>query len=124
MGDEEQVLEAARARAAALARGDAAALLDLLDERFRWVTHLGEVLDRTEYVTRNTAGHTVWRSQDLGNPRVVVVGDTAVLHAEVTDVVLSGDTENEELRMPMTQVWVRAAGGWRCLVGHAGPRLS
>jgi len=24
----------------------------VLDERFRWTTHLGEVLDRTEYVTR------------------------------------------------------------------------
>jgi hypothetical protein len=39
-------------------------------------------------------------------------------------VVLSGDTEAEEFRMPMTQVWVRASSGWRCLAGHAGPRLS
>ena len=61
---------------------------------------------------------------DLSNPRAVVVGDTAVLHAVVTDVVLSGDTEAEEFRMPMTQVWVRASSGWRCLAGHAGPRLS
>lgn len=52
MSDEKQVLDAAHARARALARGDAAALLGLLDERFRWTTHLGEVLDRTEYVTR------------------------------------------------------------------------
>ena len=123
MSDEKQVLDAAQARARALARGDAAALLGLLDERFRWTTHLGEVLDRTEYVARNTAGHTVWRSQDLSNPRVVVVGDTAVLHADVIDVVLSGSPEPEEFRMPMTQVWVRASGGWRCLAGHAGPRL-
>lgn len=33
-------------------------------------------------------GHTVWRSQDLSGAEVVVVGDTGVLHAEVTDVVL------------------------------------
>ena len=124
VGDEEQVLAAAQARAAALASCDAAALLELLDERFRWTTHLGEVLDRTEYVTRNTEGHTVWRSQELSNPRVVVVGDTAVLHAEVTDVVLSGAPEPEKFRMPMTQFWVRASNGWRCLAGHAGPRLS
>ena len=124
VSDEEQVLEAAQARATALANGDAAALNDLLDERFRWTTHVGEVMDRTEYVTRNTGGHTVWRSQSLSNPRVVVVGDTAVLHAVVTDVVLSGDTESEEFRMPVTQVWVRASRGWRCLAGHAGPRLS
>jgi ketosteroid isomerase-like protein len=122
--DEEQVLEAAQARATALAQGDAAALNDLLDERFTWTTHLGEVLDRTEYVARNTGGHTVWRSQSLSNPHVVVVADTAVLHAIVTDVVRSGIPEAEEFRMPMTQVWVRASSGWRCLAGHAGPRLS
>lgn len=124
VSDEEQVLEAAEARATALARGDAAALLALLDERFRWTTHLGEVLDRAEYVARNTGdGRTVWRSQSLGDPHVVVVADTAVLHAVVTDVVLADVAGTEEFRMPMTQVWVRAAGGWRCLAGHAGPRL-
>ena len=124
VNDEEQILAAARSRAAALARADAVALLDLLDERFRWTTHLGEVLNRTEYVTRNTRGKTVWLSQNLSNPRVVVVGDTAVLQAEVTDVVLSDDHETETFRMPMTQVWVRTPDGWRCLAGHAGPRLS
>lgn len=123
MGDEIEVLDAAQARAAALANGDAAALFDLLHDRFRWTTQVGEVLDRTEYVTRNTTGHTVWRSQALSDPRVVVVGDTAVLHAEVTDVVLPG-AEPETFRMPVTQVWVRSSSGWRCLAGHAGPRLS
>lgn len=82
-GDEPQVLGAAEARAAALARGDAVALRDLLHERFTWTTHRGEVLDRTEYVDRNTGGRTVWRSQDLEVPHVVVVGDTAVLRADV-----------------------------------------
>ena len=124
VSDEEQVLEAAQARAAALGRGDASALINLLHEQFRWTTHLGEVLDRTEYVARNTGGHTVWRSQTLSDPRVAVVADTAVLHAVVTDVVLSGASEAAEFRMPMTQVWVRASSGWRCLAGHAGPRLS
>ena len=37
----------------------------------------------------------------------MVVGDTAVLYAEVTYVVLSGDDQPETFRMPMTQVWVR-----------------
>ena len=53
-----------------------------------------------------------------------VVGDTAVLRAEVTDVVVSEDGEPEAFTMPMTQVWVREGQGWRCLAGHAGPRLS
>lgn len=55
---------------------------------------------------------------------VVVVNDTAVLYAEVTDEVLREGDEPEIFRMPMTQVWVRQEGAWRCLAGHAGPRRS
>ena len=86
---------------------------------------MGETYSREEYIRRNTEGGTVWRSQDLGGVEVVVVGDTAVLYAEVVDVVQSGDSGTEEtFRMPMTQVWVRQAGGWKCLAGHAGPRRT
>jgi hypothetical protein len=53
-----------------------------------------------------------------------VVGDTAVLYAEVTDVVRSATDESETFQMPMTQVWVRVDDGWKCLAGHAGPRRS
>lgn len=51
---------------------------------------------------------------------VTVVGDVAVLHAQTTDVVGSGET----FRMPMTQVWVRQEDQWLSLAGHAGPRLA
>ena len=124
MDDAEQVISAAEERASALALGDAERLSGLLHEDFRWTTHVGETFSRSEYVRRNTEGRTVWRSQDLSDAAVVVVGDTAVLYAEVTDVVLSTDHEPETFRMPMTQVWVRLHGGWQCLAGHAGPRLS
>lgn len=126
MHDTVGVLRAAAARAAALAKSDAGRLLELLHEDFRWTTHRGDVFDRAEYVRRNTEGDTVWRSQDLIDPRVTVVGDTAVLLAEVTDVVLAANGEPETFRMPITQVWVRAISddGWVCLAGHAGPRLA
>ena len=83
---------------------------------------MGETHSRSEYIQRNTEGGTTWRSQDLSGARVVVVGDTAVLHAEVTDVVLVENNATETFRMPMTQVWVRLDGSWKCLAGHAGPR--
>jgi len=123
MGAEDQVIEAARARASALAEADASRLANLLHEDFRWTSHAGETYSRQEYVRRNTEGQTVWRSQELGSPDVVVVGDTAVLYTEVTDVVLSDD-EAETFRMPTTQVWVRRGGHWKCLAGHAGPRRT
>ena len=123
MDAEDQVIKAAQARASALAEGDANRLANLLHEEFRWTSHTGESYSRHEYVRRNTQGHTVWRSQDLGSPDVVVVGDTAVLYSEVTDAVLSDDG-SETFRMPMTQVWVRQRGHWTCLAGHAGPRRT
>ena len=124
MSVEQEVLAAAESRAAALAAADAGRLADLLHEDFRWTTHVGETYDRAEYVRRNAQGHTVWRSQTLVDPEVVVVGETAVLYAEVHDVVRSGGHASETFRMPMTQVWVRTGSSWTCLAGHAGPRLS
>ena len=119
----QQVIRAAEARASALASGDAERLADLLHPDFRWTAHVGVTYDRKEYIRRNTEGQTNWRSQDLHNPEVVIVGDTAVLYAEVLDVVQSGESESEAFRMPMTQVWVRLGADWTCLSGHAGPRL-
>ena len=131
MADEARVLDAATRRADALARGDAAALTSLLHERFRWTTHVGQTFDRDEYVRRNTqrdsndsGDRTVWRSQRLDDVEVVVVGTTAVLHAEVTDEVAVPGGGTSTFTMPMTQVWVLEQDRWLCLAGHAGPRRT
>lgn len=124
MDARQEVIRAAEDRASALAAGAAGRLRVLLHEDFRWTTHKGQTFDRSEYLRRNTEGDTVWRSQQLSGVEVVIVGDTAVLHAEVTDVVLSDAGEPETFRMPMTQVWVRLDARWRCLAGHAGPRRT
>lgn len=119
----QHVIRAATQRAAALAEADEERLGQLLHERFRWTAHTGESYDREEYVRRNTDGRTVWRSQELGEPDVVVVDGTGVLHAVVTDVIVREGSE-VTFRMPVTQVWVREDDAWRCLAGHAGPRLD
>ncbi|MGH3497454.1 MAG: nuclear transport factor 2 family protein [Nocardioidaceae bacterium] len=124
MRAEQQVVAAAEDRASALAAGDAERLAGLLHVGFRWTSHTGATYSRSEYVRRNTKGHTVWRSQGLSGIEVVVVGDTAVLYAEVTDEVLGEDDVPETFRMPMTQVWIRQERDWVCLAGHAGPRRS
>ena len=115
----DEVISAARARASALVDADADGLRTVLHEQFRWTTHRGDTYDREEYIRRNTGGRLAWNSQQLTGTDVVVVGDTAVLRAEVTDTVQSGT-----FRMPMTQVWVRTGDGWQCLAGHAGPLRS
>jgi ketosteroid isomerase-like protein len=124
MDDVAQVVAAARERASALADGDTERLTALLHAEFHWTSHLGETHDRTEYVRRNTEGHTVWRSQELTAVEVDVVGDTAMLRADVRDVVLTEHGEPATFRMPVTQIWVRDLDRWLCLAGHAGPRQS
>lgn len=122
MDAEKEVVAAGEARAAALAAGDGERLSALLHDAFRWTSHVGDTYSRSEYIGRNTEGGTVRRSQQLSRPEVVVVGHTAVLYAEVTDVVLSEGGKPVTFRMPMTQVWVHLTHGWTCLTGHAGPR--
>ena len=120
MDARDQVIEAAEARARALAKNDSDALRRLLHEEFRWTTHAGVTLHRDDYIDRNTAGAVRWHSQRLADVEITVIGDTAILHAEVTDSVQTGDT-TEDLQMPMTQVWIREGERWQCLAGHAGP---
>lgn len=119
----EEVLAAARDRASALAAGDPERLAALLHPDFRWTSHVGRVFDRAEYVEANTGGTTVWRAQTLEDAEVVVVGETAVLRAVVDDEVVGPEGPIRH-RMPVTQVWVWSEDGWRCLAGHAGPRLE
>jgi hypothetical protein len=56
-------------------------------------------------------------------PRAVVVfGDTAVLAAVAVDQV-ERDGRQESYRLRLTQTWIRDHGQWRCLSGHASPRI-
>ncbi|HET9945978.1 MAG TPA: nuclear transport factor 2 family protein [Actinomycetes bacterium] len=113
-----EVLAAAERRADALAARDARVLNDLMHPSLQWTTHTGAVLTREQYVVGNTEGALRWRSQRLAEPRVVVVGDTAVLTALVTDDV-TRDGRDQTFTLRLTQTWVRSSEGWQCLAGHA-----
>ena len=124
MDTSEEVLEAARLRAAALATGDPQELRRMLHPKFRWFSHTGERFDRDSYVSSNTEGRNRWTSQQLSEVQVVAHERTAVLRCQVVDAVDRGEGV-EEFRMPMTQVWVRYDDDrWVCLAGHAGPSHS
>jgi ketosteroid isomerase-like protein len=118
---EKEVTAAALRRAAALAAGDEAALRRLMHPRLQWTTFRGEVLGYEDYIAGNTRGNLRWRAQRLDDVTVVVVGDTAILSAAVTDEVTRGGRE-QSFRLRLTQTWVRTPEGWRCLAGHAGPQ--
>ena len=113
------VLTAARRRAEALSSGDPEELRRWLHEGFVWTSHRGEVFDRAAYVEAN-AHRLRWVSQELVDPQVTVVGDTAIVVAAVRDVV-ERDGGPVTFTMRVTQTWIRSADGWQCLAGHAGP---
>ncbi|MGD0702879.1 MAG: nuclear transport factor 2 family protein [Trebonia sp.] len=115
---EEQVIEAALRRAAALAAGDEQALRSLMHPGLQWTSFLGEVLGYEDYIGGNTRGNLRWRSQRLADIKVTVVGDAAVLTAAVTDEV-SRDGQDHAFNLRLTQMWVRTPEGWRCVAGHA-----
>jgi hypothetical protein len=115
----DEVLMLAEARAAALVAGEPDRLRRLLHPEFRWTSHRGERLDREGYVRVNTRELT-WVRQRLEDPEVTVVGDTALLLCTAHDTVVRDGVEHD-LRVPVTQVWVRSHRSWVCLAGHAGP---
>lgn len=124
VADSDDVLQAAQERAAAMAGKDEARLRGLLHPRFSWISHKGDWFDLDSYLDSNRRGSNTWYGQELRNPEVRVVGDTAILRCLVVDTVDVGGGKPETFVMSMTQTWVREKGHWRCLAGHAGPRIS
>ena len=109
----------AELRATALVAGEPDRLRRLLHPEFRWTSHRGERLDREGYVRVNTR-EVRWVKQRLEDPEVTVVGDTAILLCTAHDTVERDGVESE-VRVPVTQVWVRSHKSWVLLAGHAGP---
>ena len=119
MNQADEVLMVAELRATALVAGEPDRLRRLLHPEFRWTSHRGERLDREGYVRVNTRD-VRWVKQRLEDPEVTVVGDTAILLCTAHDTVERDGVESE-VRVAVTQVWVRSHKSWVLLAGHAGP---
>ena len=121
--DQQAVLSTALERAEALASSDEEALRRLHAPSLRWTTHTGEVLDREGYIAGNIGGSLIWRSQNLEDVHIEVYGDCAVLTGVVVDDI-ERDGRPSTFRLRLIQVWARNRDGtWRCVAGHAGPKL-
>jgi hypothetical protein len=118
----QDVLDAALERADALKRRDGECLGRLLHPKFCWISHKGDQFDRDTYLRSNMDGQNTWHAQTLEQPRITILGTTAVLTCIVTDDVstMAGRRQN---RMPMTQVWIHEDERWLLVAGHAGPLL-
>ena len=112
MPDAEDVITAARARAAAMSERDDGRLPELLHPCFTWTSHQGERFEIDSYLQSNQHGVNTWVDQErldpelldpeLLDPELQVVGDTAVLTCVVRDRVDVGSGRPETFVMPMT----------------------
>ena len=123
MADSDDVLSAALQRAKAMAGKNETRLRELLHPSFTWISHKGDWFDLESYLDSNRRGSNTWHGQELRDPEVRVVDETAVLRCIVVDSVDIGSGQPETFTMPMTQTWIRQGDQWLCLAGHAGPRL-
>ncbi len=98
MSAEDELREAVRRRADALAAADPDGLAALLHPRFRWTSHRGEQFDRESYLEADTRGGLRWHAQVLEQVDVVVVEDTGVVRCVVNDQVDVGG-RRRSLRM-------------------------
>ncbi len=117
---EQDVLAAAARRATALAGQDWAVLEALLHPDFVYTNSQGARLTREQYVEFVRTGPLRWNAQRIEDPRVALVGSTAVVTGTVVDdVVVSGDAH--VLRFATTQTYVLVDGAWSYLAGHTAP---
>jgi ketosteroid isomerase-like protein len=113
------LLRLARARSEALVARDEAALAAILAEGFVYTNASGEVLDRAQYLDRYVRAPDVrWHAQALEDVEVRRFGDTAILTARVHDRASLGAQELDAW-FRSTFVYVKTAGGWRCIAGHS-----
>lgn len=116
-----ELLRVARARSEALVRRDEPALDRILADDFVYTNASGEVLDKATYLSRYVRDPEVrWLAQDLDDVAIRVSGDTAVLTFRVHDRATFG-AHALDARFRSTFVYVRTAGGWRCVAGHSSP---
>lgn len=113
--DVASLLEAVRARSAALIRCDVGTLMAMLDDEFVYVNAHGRLLARDEYVKLYLqSGALCWTEQTLDEERVRIHGDLGVVHVRVHD---RGRWKDEVLdaHFRSMQVYARRDGAWKCV---------
>jgi hypothetical protein len=125
MGSHEEAVAAlVSARTAALLRGDADRMREILAPDFTYTNATGVSCDREEYLAAYVGSpELVWLAQESSPPLVRIYGDTAVVTLDVHDravwrgVPFEGDFTS-------LFVYVRSEGSWRCVAGQTTSRPS
>lgn len=118
MNDQQQVLQVALERSAALVKGDAQTLERLLAEGFVYTNASGVMLGKEEYLEMYVAsGDMRWEAQELEDIEVRLYGHTAILTARIHDRA-SYQNQVLDAHFRTTQVYVKTALGWVCIAAQ------
>lgn len=110
VGDE--LADAVAEWAAALASNDPARIAACLPDDWATVSASG-VATREHFLSLVASGELTHAAMEpVGEPRVRIHGDTALLTGRITN------TDSDEWR---TDVFLRCDGGWRCVLSHVTP---
>lgn len=117
----DEIVTADKAWAAAVMKGDTAALEKLLDEDLVYTHSTGIVDTKKVYIDNLKSGAQQYHSVAHVDPKVQVFGNTAVLTSGLKmDTTSKGTRAQASFRV--IHVWTRKGGSWK-MVAHQTTRL-
>jgi hypothetical protein len=117
------VLEAERARCAAMLAGDVAGLGDLLSDRLTFIHSNGAADDKRILLEKMGAGSIRYHAIDWTDPVVELQGGLAALHGVMTLKVTVGGTD-KTLHNRAVLLWEAAGADWRLSYFQSTPILG
>lgn len=122
-GDEMEIIATSEAWSKAIVANDADAIAQFMSDHWIMVSERG-VSTKEHFLSFVRSGQLTHDSMDLAElGGVRIYGNTAVLAARVTNTAhFAGQTFNADEWT--SDVFVRSAGGWKCVMTHITPVLK
>lgn len=110
--DEEQLKKYETDRAAAVVKGDAAAVADGTADDYTFITANGQMMDKSQLVNAMKSGDLKLTSNDISDLKIHVYGNTAVItgKSDVKGSIGGKDATGQDL---FTRVLVKNNGKWQ-----------
>ena len=119
---DQPIIDAEKAWAQAVVKGDAAALEKIFSDRLIYAHSTGVIENKQQYIDRLKTGAQKYEAIIHESTRVVDYGDSAVAHSTVR---MSGVSNGREFNdhVMMLHLWVKQDGVWR-LAAHQTTKLA
>ena len=116
--DKAQILDLEKTCAAAVVKGDFAALKEVFTEDWVLVDSAGQNTSREQIFASLNSGDLKFAAYELGEMNVRVIGDTAVVvgHGHPRGMLRGEFFDENEV---FTDTFARIGGKWRCILSHS-----